>query len=34
VSEKGQNEVLEKGAMGFSTEEGRIVKEMTVGMRG
>jgi hypothetical protein len=34
VGEKRQNELLERGAMGFSTGEGWRVKGVTVGMRG
>jgi hypothetical protein len=34
VGEKGQNELLERGAMGFSTEEGWRVKGVRVGMKG
>jgi hypothetical protein len=34
VGEKGQNELLERRAMGFSTGEGWGVKRVRVGMRG
>jgi hypothetical protein len=34
VDKKGQNELLEKGTMGFSTGEGGRVKGVRVGMRG
>jgi hypothetical protein len=34
VGEKGQNKLLERGAMGFSTGEGGRVKEVIVRMRG
>jgi hypothetical protein len=33
VGEKGQNKLLERGEMGFSTGEGRV-KGVRVGMRG
>jgi hypothetical protein len=33
VDEKGQNELLERGAMDFSTEEGGRVKGMRIGVR-
>jgi hypothetical protein len=33
VGEKGQNELLERGAMDFSTVEGGRVKGVRVGMR-
>jgi hypothetical protein len=33
MGEKGQNELLGRGIMDFSTGEGRRVKEMGVGMR-
>jgi hypothetical protein len=33
VGERGQNELLERGAMGFSTGEGGRVKGMRVGLR-
>jgi hypothetical protein len=34
VGERGQNELLEKWAMGFSTGEGWRVKGERIGMRG
>jgi hypothetical protein len=34
VGERGKNELLGKGAMGFSTRERRRVKGVRVGMRG
>jgi hypothetical protein len=34
VCESEQNELLERGAMGFSTGEGWRVKGVIVGMRG
>jgi hypothetical protein len=33
VCERGQNVLLERGAMGFSTREGWRVKMVSVGMR-
>jgi hypothetical protein len=33
VGEKGQNKLLGRGAMDFSTGEGRRVKSVNVGMR-
>jgi hypothetical protein len=34
MGERGQKELLERGAMGFSTREGWRVKGVRVGMRG
>jgi hypothetical protein len=34
VGERGKNELLERGAMGFSTREGWRVKGVRVEMRG
>jgi hypothetical protein len=34
VGEKGQSELLERGAIGFNTREGGKVKGVRVGMRG
>jgi hypothetical protein len=34
VGEKGQNELLQRGAMAFRTGEGGRVKGVRVGMRG
>jgi hypothetical protein len=34
VGEKGQNELLDRGGMGFSTGEGWRVKRVRVGIRG
>jgi hypothetical protein len=33
VCERGQNELLNRGAMGFSTGEGWKVKRVRIGMR-
>jgi hypothetical protein len=34
MGNRGQNKLLDKGAMGFSTVEGWRVKGLKVGMRG